>query len=238
MSKPFAVFDIDGTIIRWQMFHAVIDKLAKQGTISPKTYQKIQEARRQWRVRTHEESFMEYELTLVGYFKDTLKGLSVAAHNQAAQEVFEEYKDQVYRYTRGLIKELKAKGYVLLAISGSPAEAVTPFAKYYGFDDFVASQYGNNGIVYTGEVVSPVGKKDQALKQLIQKHGLEVQGSIGVGDSEGDIAMLELVAHPIAFNPSKKLLAHTKQKGWKLVIERKNVVYELSNQDGVYVLED
>ncbi len=30
MSQPFAVFDIDGTIIRWQLYHALADELAKE----------------------------------------------------------------------------------------------------------------------------------------------------------------------------------------------------------------
>ena len=125
----------------------------------------------------------------------------------------------------------------MFAISGSPTEAVEPFANYYGFDDFLAGQYKNNGHTYTGESVSFVGRKDVALKKLVDKHGLDFAGSIGVGDSEGDIAMLELVETPIAFNPSKKLFAHAKTQAWHIIVERKNVIYELSEQGGVYVLE-
>ena len=236
-SRPFAVFDIDGTIIRWQLYHAIIDVLAKQGDIAPELYQQIQEARRDWEIRTHEESFTQYELRLVGYFKKILKGLGVAAYTKASHQVFEEHKDLVYRYTRGLIKELKTKGYTLFAISGSPVEAVEPFAAYYGFDDFAASIYKNDGQRYTGEVIPIVGRKNEALKELVQKHGLSFKDSIGVGDSEGDIAMLELVENPIAFNPSKKLFGHAQAQGWPVIVERKNVIYELSEQDGMYVLK-
>lgn len=238
MSRPFAVFDIDGTIIRWQLYHAIIDVLAKQGDISSELYAQVQAARQQWKVRTHEESFTEYEMRLVGYFKNILKGLNVAAYTKASQQVFEAHKDLVYRYTRGLIKELKTQQYILFAVSGSPVEVVKPFAVYYGFDDFAASIYKNDGNRYTGEVVPVVGRKDEVLQKLMQKHGLDFGGSIGVGDSEGDIAMLNVVENPVAFNPSKKLLAEAKTKGWRIVVERKNVVYELSEQGGVYVLED
>lgn len=236
--RPFAVFDIDGTIIRWQLFHAIVDALGKQGELPAKDYKRLQDAMQQWETRTQEESFSAFEHRSVDIFTSILNGLEVATHTHAAQQMFEEHKDKVYRYTRALIKELKAKNYVLFAISGSPTEAVKPFAQYYGFDDFAASQYKHNGKTYTGEVVSFVGKKDKALKELVQKHSLDFAGSIGVGDSEGDIAMLELVENPIAFNPSKKLFAHAKSQAWHIIVERKNVVYELSEQDGVYVLED
>lgn len=237
MSRPFAVFDIDGTIIRWQLFHAITDALAQNKTLPPELYTQIQDARRRWKTRAHEESFKEYEEQLVDVFKAVLKDMDVATHAQASQKVFEEYKDQVYRYTRGLIKELKAKGYMLFAISGSPTDVVEPFAAYYGIDDFVATRYLSDGKVYTGEVELFLGRKNEALDMLVKKHGLDYAGSIGVGDSEGDIAMLDVVENPIAFNPSKILLAEAKSKCWKIVVERKNVVYELSEQGGVYVLE-
>lgn len=238
MSRPFAVFDIDGTIIRWQLFHAITDALAQDKALPPELYTQIQEARKLWKTRVHEESFKEYEHQLVDSFEQVLKGMDVATHARASHQVFEEYKDQVYRYTRGLIKELKAKDYVLFAISGSPTDVVEPFAAYYGIDDFIASRYLNNGKIYTGEVELFVGRKAEALQTLVEKHSLNYKDSIAVGDSEGDIAMLEVVENPIAFNPSKILLAEAKAKGWKIVVERKNVVYELSEQGGVYVLED
>jgi phosphoserine phosphatase len=47
------------------------------------------------------------------------------------------------------------------------------------------------------------------------------------GDTESDIPMLELVEIPIAFNPNKKLFEHAKARGWRTVVERKDVIYEL-----------
>ena len=39
--------------------------------------------------------------------------------DEIVERVFEKYKDQVYRYTRDLIRELKSQDYLLFAISGS-----------------------------------------------------------------------------------------------------------------------
>lgn len=235
--QKFAVFDIDGTIIRWQLFHAIVDALARNNDLPPATYEQVQAARAKWKTRIHEESFREYERRLVTIFTAALKGMPIEAHKRACQQVFNEYKDQVYRYTRELIKSLKAQGYTLFAISGSPDEVVEPFATYYGFDDFIGTTYHSAGGAYTGEATLFIGRKDLALAALAQKHGLGYQGSIAVGDSEGDIAMLEAVEHPIAFNPSKKLFTQATRQGWHIIVERKNVVYELNEQDGVYVLE-
>jgi phosphoserine phosphatase len=48
--------------------------------------------------------------------------------------------------------------------------------------------------------------------------------------------MLEAVEQPIAMNPSQKLFDHAQKHGWKIVVERKNMIYELEDRDGSYVL--
>ena len=60
-----------------------------------------------------------------------------------------------------------------------------------------------------------------------KKHGFSLKGSVGVGDSESDVPFLELVAKPICFNPSSKLYRHAKRNTWNVVVERKDVIYDL-----------
>jgi phosphoserine phosphatase len=78
--------------------------------------------------------------------------------------------------------------------------------------------------------------KDIVLQGLIDKHGLTTSGSIAVGDSESDIAMLAAVEQPIAFNPTRGLFAEATSRGWQIVVERKNVVYDLNQSGGGYML--
>ena len=119
-----------------------------------------------WKRRTHSESFKEYELELVKLYERILKELNVGHFEEAAQSVFEEYKEQVYTYTRDLLKELKAKDYLLFAISGSQSEIVEKIADYYGFDDFAGSSYVQQDGRFTGELHTALGKKDVVLKKL------------------------------------------------------------------------
>jgi phosphoserine phosphatase len=48
--------------------------------------------------------------------------------------------------------------------------------------------------------------------------------------------MLDLAEQPIAFNPEVALFKIAQQKGWKVVVERKNIFYELEGKDGKYQL--
>lgn len=236
MSQKFAVFDIDGTLIRWQLYHAVADELAKSGHIDAQTYASIRDARNKWKARKGVDAFSDYENQLVSAYRQLLTTLTVDRFEQAVEAVFEEYKDQVYVFTRDLIKDLKNKGYCLLAISGSQSEIVQKIADYYGFDDFVGSFFHRSDGRFTGHIDLTVFKKDKVLQDLISKHRLSMRGSFAVGDSFSDIAMMELVEHPIAFNPEKKLLAHAQSNGWRVVVERKNVIYSLEPHDGSYLL--
>lgn len=236
MGRPFAVFDIDGTLIRWQLYHAIADQLAKLGYIDADAFAAIRDARMIWKRREHAESFKDYEEELVKVYNTVMRKITPDQFDQAILSVFNEYKDQVYAYTRALISELKAKDYLLFAISGSQVEVISLIASHYGFDDYVGSQYVRAGNRFTGEVVMPLGRKDAVLRELVAKHDASWKGSVAVGDSQGDIKMLALVEKPIAFNPERSLFNHAKDKGWLIALERKNMTYELENHDGTYLL--
>jgi HAD superfamily hydrolase (TIGR01490 family) len=233
--KKFAVFDIDGTLIRWQLYHALADELARRGHIDDKTYRRMKDARMAWKKRT-ESSFRDYEQQVIKVYELALKNVSFAELDQAIELVFSEYKDQVYVYTRELIKTLKYRGYTLLAISGSQAEIIKKIAEHYGFDDFEATVYERGPKSFTGKKVVASQHKDKVLMELVRKHSLSYKGSIAVGDSASDIVMLEMVDEPIAFNPEQHLFEHAKRKGWKIVVERKNMFYEMELSDGKYQL--
>lgn len=153
--RPFAVFDIDGTLIRWQLYHAVADALVKLGHVQPGAYEHIKVARMSWKTRQPGKSFRDYELELIRVYESVLANLSTAQLDQAAEAVFDEYKDQVYTYTRQLIKRLKADGYCLLAISGSQVEVISLIARHYGFDDYLATVYERNGDRFSGRKTVP-----------------------------------------------------------------------------------
>lgn len=238
MARPFAVFDIDGTIIRWQLYHAIADELVKQGHLDQADYQKVREARMTWKQRSHETSYQDYEHALIQFFETAVKGIKVETLKQACGTVLDRYKDQVYTYTRDLIKELKDRDYLLFAISASQDMIVQLVAMYYGFDDSGGSVYKVKGGRFTGQSeILRSERKPEFLQQLVDKHNASWQGSIAVGDSEGDIAMLSAVEQPIAFNPTKDLFEHARSQGWRIVVERKNMIYELEPEGESYVLK-
>ena len=142
--NKFAVFDIDGTLIRWQLFHAVANKLAQLGHLPEDSWSEIQEARMRWKRRETDDAFHDYENKLIELFEKSLKQIAPEIVEEVVKEVAEEYKSQVYVYTRELASSLKNKGYKLIAISGSSEDIVGYVARNYGFDLWVGSNYGKD----------------------------------------------------------------------------------------------
>lgn len=234
--KKFAVFDIDGTLIRWQLYHAVADRLAKKGLLGEDTHTKLHEARMVWKRREYPKAYPDYEQKLIAAYEAALPALDVKTFDEIAAEVAEEYKTQVYTYTRDLISKLKQKGYMLLAISGSHEELIRHIAAQYGFDDWIATKYERKNGRFTGKHFIASHDKKLVLEKLIQKHNLDIKDSYGVGDTKSDIPLLAAVEHAIAFNPDFELLQAAQKNSWKIVVERKSNIYELEQRDGTYVL--
>ena len=234
--KQFAVFDIDGTLIRWQLYHAVVDRLAKTGALGTGVDHDIHEARMKWKRREGTDGFYAYERVLIDLYDKAVSTLDPKEFDATTNTIINEYRDQVYTYTRDLVKKFKNESYVLLAISGSQKELVAKIAEHYGFDDYIATDYARTKDGFSGEVSVASHDKKSALDILIAKHNLTLAGSYAVGDSKSDAAMLAMVENPIAFNPDKNLFDEAKKQGWKIVLERKNMIYELESNNGTYIL--
>lgn len=235
--KKFAVFDLDGTLIRWQLYHTVVDRLAKNGALGESAHQRLRDARMRWKRREAPDAFKAYETLLIEMFESAIQTIDMQVFDDIILEVIDIYKDQVYTYTRDLIKELKVKNYCLLAISGSHEELVEQIALHYGFDDFVGSRYERDDDGFNGKSYIASFDKKTALDVLIKKHNLSSKDSYAIGDSQSDACMLDMVDHPIAFNPDKNLYDIAVERKWAIVIERKNVIYCLNAINGNYRLE-
>lgn len=146
--KPFAVFDIDGTLIRWQLFHDIVHSLGKYGHIPTDAHERITIARSKWKRRTTTSGFATYEDVLVDEYLAALKDVSIEDYQLVVNDVFEKYKDQTFTYTRDLLHSL------------------------------------------------------------------------------------------VAFNPDQEFFGIANQHGWDIVVERKNMAFQLQKLDGCYQLTD
>ncbi len=226
MKKSLAIFDIDGTIFRSSLLIEITEALVQEGLFPKEARNVYAKAYENWANR--KDSYEKYIGAVIKAFEKNIKGVQHGDFVKVAKKVISFHRNRVYRYTRELVKDLKKKNYYLLAISNSPKEIVEEFCKKFGFNKVYGRVYevGKTG-KFTGSVLYAelISDKAKILKRAVEKENLALKESIGVGDSEGDIAFLKMVKKPICFNPNKKLYQHAKRAGWKVVVERKDVIY-------------
>jgi HAD superfamily hydrolase (TIGR01490 family) len=239
MSRKFAAFDIDGTLFRSGLYREVFYELYKMGVLPTDLGEETTLKHREWRHRVHGNAFEEFERIMVGGLDSYLPQLRISDYDEAVTRVLDKKAENVYVYTRDLIKQLKADDYFIIAISGSQQELVEPFAQRYGFDAWIGQQWERGDEFFTGNVVKTHTGKDKIIQRLIEEHKLTLEGSYAVGDSNGDSGMLSIVDNPIAFNPTYELLEKALENGWKVVVERKNTSYEIikDSESGHHILE-
>lgn len=232
MSKrKFAVFDIDGTLFRSGLYREVAYEMMKMGVLSKEILEETTAKNREWRHRTYGNAFEEFDMLVVDRVDHELPHIRIDDYEKAAGIVLANRAENVYVYTRNLLKDLKEQGYFLIAISGSQVELVGPFAQKYGFDTWIGQQWERGDEYFTGNIIKTHTHKDIIIHDLMDRYGLTLHDSVGVGDSNGDTGMLTMVEHPIAFNPTQELFEKAIENGWTIVLERKNMMYTLQQSD-------
>lgn len=229
LPKKVAIFDIDGTIFRSSLLIEVVEVMVSKGVlpISAKSFYK--ESLNSWLLR--KGSYEKYISGVISAFEKNIKGVCYKDFLSSAEIVKDFHGKKIYRYTDDLAKKLKKQGYFLLAISNSPKELVDGFCEKLKFDKVYGRVYeiGKDN-KFTGKTLhlEVIGDKAKILKRAVENENLSLRGSVGAGDTESDIGFLKEVDNPICFNPNKKLYDYAKKRRWKIVIERKDVIYEIN----------
>jgi HAD superfamily phosphoserine phosphatase-like hydrolase len=225
--KKLAIFDIDGTIFRKNLHFELINELSWIGAFPVSVRKDLTRVYSNWIER--EGTYEDYRLALVGLYAEYIRGCTEDVIRKASRIVVPFHMKRTYIFAEDLIRRFRKDGYHIIAVSGSPLEIVEEYnEKYLKFDFVYGSVYekDNEGI-YTGVAsFEPSKDKGSIVKQYVYERGLDFGGSYGIGDAESDIGFLELVEHPIAFNPNQDLLAAAKEHGWRVVVEKKDVIYE------------
>ena len=224
--EPLAVFDVDGTLFRRGLLPALTRRLVDEGVFPERVREELSEDYYAWVDRRG--SYEVYDELVVRLFLRELKGVPVAELRRTARIEVEAHGRRLHSYTRDLASRLKQAGYYLVAISGSPTEILEIFLKPLGFDRAWGTVLGQEEGCYTGEILHhPFSDKRSVLKEFLDEAGISLEDSVGVGDTLSDVGFLELVQTPIVFNPNRSLFEVAHQRGWPLVVERKDVIYNL-----------
>jgi HAD superfamily hydrolase (TIGR01490 family) len=227
--KKLAIFDIDGTIFRKNLQFELINELSWMNIFPRKVRDQIVALYTSW--LEHKGTYEQYRQGLVELYEKNICGCKLSDVQSASKVVVSFHQDRTYIFAEQIIAKLREEGYHMIAISGSPIEVVKAFnSSHLKFDAVFGSVYEiNEQGAYTGKsLYEPVKDKGNLLKQYAYEHRLTLEDSYGMGDTESDASFLELVENPIAFNPNNNLKEIAQQNGWRIVVEKKDVVYDMT----------
>ena len=235
--EPLAVFDVDGTLFRRGLLPALTRRLVNEEVFPERVREELSEDYYAWVERRG--SYETYDELVMELFLRELKGVSVAELRRCAIAEVEAHGRRLHIYTRDVARRLKQAGYYLIAISGSPQEILDLFLKPLGFDRAWGTVLAQDEGRYTGEVLQdPFKNKRRVLEGFLGEADVGLEGSVGVGDTLSDVGFLEMVETPIAFNPNRRFFEVARQRGWPIVVERKDVIYNLQKRLEDPVLQD
>jgi HAD superfamily hydrolase (TIGR01490 family) len=226
--KKVAFFDIDGTVFRSSLLIELVEKLINEGVFPSTARDSYLNEYRAWSNR--EGTYATYINAVVKTYMHHIKGVHYGEFADIGRMVVSEQSKHVYRYTRDLMSELKKQNYFIVAISQSPKTILDEFCNTYGFDKVYGRIYEiGPQDRFTGEMVDVhlVENKANIVSRVLEKQDVTEKDSIGVGDTDSDISLLESVQKPICFNPNMALYTYANRMGWKVVVERKDVIYKL-----------
>lgn len=225
LKNKLAVFDIDGTIFRKNLAFELINELSLMGVFSKSVRNNLVKLYVRW--LNHKGVYEEYRRALVYLYGKNIQGCHKKDIQIASEKIAHFYKDRTYIFANQLIKKLKKEGYRIIVVSGSPSEVVEEYNKYLKFDKAFGTVYetDKNGFFSGNISFDPVKDKGAVVKQYMAENNLTLEDSYGIGDTESDVKFLSIVKNPIAFNPNENLRNIAKKNNWKIVVEKKDVVY-------------
>ena len=162
------------------------------------------------------------ELLLKGLTK-FIKGLKLKGAEPRFEWLVKEFLLQSERTdVVARLKDHQSKGHLVVIASGSFTPALDLIGKRFGVTNLIGTQLEVSDDKYTGRMTLPVitGKaKAEKVRELLSTRGVEVDwpASYAYGDSFTDREMLNLVGHPVAVYPDKKLFALATEKHWEVI---------------------
>jgi alcohol-forming fatty acyl-CoA reductase len=154
------------------------------------------------------------------YFYRRYEGAPVAELEKDAWDLFHEFLlPRTFPAGIARVREHRRLGHRTLLITGALDVVVAPLRPL--FDDVVCARLTQRDGVFTGRLaeLSPIGEaRAHLLDRYATEHGLSLAESVAYADSSSDLAMLDVVGHPVAVNPDARLAAIARRRGW--LVER------------------
>jgi len=210
-----AFFDLDKTIVSRSSSLALSRPLYRAGMVSRGQLLRGAYAQLVYLLVGADERKME---RLKEGLLQLTKGWERTEIERLVEDVLLEIIDPyVYAEALELLAEHRAAGRAIYIVSSSPEEVVKPLARHFGVSGVIATraEVGDDNR-YTGalEFYAYGEQKAEAIRELAERHALDLEASYAYSDSITDAPMLAAVGNPVAVNPDRELRRLAEERGW------------------------
>ena len=211
-----AIFDLDKTIIDTSASLAYRRPMAERGLLNTSEVLKMMAMLGNYMFTTHSEDSLEStKEALTRIIKDRESEPLRQVAQDALQEVITPF---IYAEARELIKWHREQGHSIAIVTASASIMVQPIAKELGVDHLFATELEEKDGRFTGAVThfNKGHAKVERIRELVAKHGYDLDESYAYSDAATDIPMLELVGNPVAVNPDRPLKKRASEESWPI----------------------
>jgi HAD superfamily hydrolase (TIGR01490 family) len=221
--RTAAFFDLDKTIIAKSSTLAFSRPFYRGGLISRRSVLRSSYAQFVYLVGGADHDQME---RMRQYLSSLAAGWDVQTVRDIVAETLHHIVDPlVFEEAVQLIEEHHEAGRDVVIVSSSGAEVVEPIGSMLGADRVIATRLVIEDGRYTGDIAfyAYAEGKAQAIRELAEAEGYELERSYAYSDSATDEAMLRAVGHPYAVNPDRALRRIAAERGWPVLVFTKPV---------------
>jgi len=214
---PFAILDLDGTLMPGALGADLLAHLAETGVADPEHACLALTALE--RYRCGHDTLTPAATATYTHYAAALKGQRYAAVEQAAAHVWAMARRQLFTFTRPLLQRLNTAGLHCILISGSPEEVVRLAAADLAIPHVRATTAELSDGRYTGSLTAVLGLpggKLAALAALGIHPTTQYDIAFAIGNSISDAEIFHRTIHPIAFEPDAQLAELAAHEGWTI----------------------
>jgi HAD superfamily hydrolase (TIGR01490 family) len=224
VARPTAAFfDLDKTIIAKSSTLAFSREFQAGGLISRRAVLRSTYAQFVYLVGGADHDQME---KMRQFMSQLCAGWDVETVKEIVRETLHHIVDPlVYDEAVSLIEEHHLAGRDVIIVSTSGSEVVEPIGQMLGADRVIATRMEVVDGRYTGGITfyAYAENKAEAIRQLAEQDGYDLDRCWAYSDSVTDVAMLATVGHPHAVNPDKDLRRVARERGWPILVFSKPV---------------